>query len=220
MKVARTEDKYIISYSDYIYLKNLLEPFAELDRGKEYWIRSLYFDSIDDKDYFAKVNGDEKHKKIRLRIYSLDDKKVKLELKKKINKFSEKDSTIITRDHAEALIEGDFCVLNQYDTEGSRFVYAESKSSILLPVTMIDYDREAYCLPAFDTRITFDRRVRTSLSEKLFSKEENFFPLMEDNLVILEVKYNSFLPQYVKEMISSVALNQVSVSKYIMARQM
>lgn len=48
-----------------------------------YLVRSLYFDSIYDDDYFDKINGLEYRKKIRLRIYDPDQDWAKLEVKEK-----------------------------------------------------------------------------------------------------------------------------------------
>lgn len=218
MKVSRVEDKYVISYLDYVYLKNALAPFMTLDRGEKYWIRSLYFDTFNNKDYEEKLIGKEKHKKIRLRIYSLNDEKVKLEVKKKNNKFSEKESTSISREDAISLIEGKFDLLKNYKTSGSATVYAESKKNKLWPVALIDYYREAYYMPFNDIRITFDMEVKAAKAKDLFT-DNNMFPMHKDGIMILEVKYNGFLPRFIKSVISSISLTQVSVSKYIMARE-
>ncbi|PWW96767.1 VTC domain-containing protein, partial [Clostridium perfringens] len=75
MIVNRRELKYVISEFDYYKLENLLKKILIPDKNNGsygYSIRSLYFDSIDNCDYYAKLGGEEVRKKIRLRIYRTD----------------------------------------------------------------------------------------------------------------------------------------------------
>ena len=57
----------------------------DIDKG--YFIRSLYFDTINNKAFYEKMEGIEERKKYRLRIYDTKDKNVKFEIKKRINKI-------------------------------------------------------------------------------------------------------------------------------------
>ena len=71
--VVRTEKKYSISPCQCSKLLYRLEPIMGLDQHSGldgYMVRSLYFDSIYDNDYFDKVSGLEMRKKVRLRIYA------------------------------------------------------------------------------------------------------------------------------------------------------
>ena len=60
-------------------------------------IRSLYFDSLDDDDYYSKLNGEYVRKKIRLRTYDVSSNKVKLEIKQKIDIHQLKESLVISK---------------------------------------------------------------------------------------------------------------------------
>lgn len=88
MIVNRRELKYAISEFDYYKINDLLKQILTPDSNNGnygYRIRSLYFDSVDNCDYYAKIHGEEVRKKIRLRIYDTSCQWVKLEIKRKMN---------------------------------------------------------------------------------------------------------------------------------------
>ena len=93
--------------------KSVLTPDPN-NRENGYTIRSLYFDSINDDDYYAKAGGEEVRKKIRLRIYDTKTQSVKLEIKRKININQIKETATISREDAIKLINKDYSVLLKY----------------------------------------------------------------------------------------------------------
>ena len=111
LSVVRTEKKYSISPCQRSTLLYRLEPIMQLDQhsGLEgYMVRSLYFDSIYDNDYFDKVSGLEMRKKVRLRIYAPEQQTVKLELKQKQGSAQKKISLSVSRDLAEEMMGGQY----------------------------------------------------------------------------------------------------------------
>lgn len=219
MEVSRTEDKYLLDRADYESLSRLFQSLLQKDRGGKYWIRSVYFDNPYNQDWTDKMIGENQRKKIRLRIYSRDAEWVKLEIKNKIGKSSRKETVNITRQDALRMLEGDFDGLLKYHNDTANRVYAYSKSDILRPVNTVDYSREAYFLPLNNIRLTFDSEIQGSKSCDLFGEKLPLVPLMEQNRMVLEVKYNGFLPRYLIAAISSTSLTQTSVSKYCTARE-
>ena len=82
--VFRKEIKYLIDRKSSIILQQKLDTIMERDIHGEngrYFIRSQYYDSIDDRDLWDNLDGIYEKRKIRLRIYSLSDTTVKLEFK-------------------------------------------------------------------------------------------------------------------------------------------
>ena len=70
LKTFRHEYKFVIPYEEMLALREKLNKLLDIDRNYDgYMIRSLYFDSINDSDYYDKLNGEMNRKKIRLRIY-------------------------------------------------------------------------------------------------------------------------------------------------------
>lgn len=219
MEVSRTEDKYLIGEADYRQLRQLFQPLLRMDRGEKYWIRSVYFDTPYNKDWAEKIIGENQRKKIRLRVYSRDTDTVKLEIKNKTGKFSRKETVSISRQDALNMLRGDFDGLLKYGSPTANRVYAFSKSDILRPVTTVDYTREAYWLPFNDIRLTFDGAIEASKSCDLFGEQLPLVPLLEPDRMVLEVKYNGFLPRYLTAAISSISPTQTTVSKYCAARE-
>ena len=76
--------------------------------------------------------------------------------------------------------------------------------------------------PVEDVRITFDKQLRTGLfSHDLFNPNlPTISPLSADQ-VILEVKFNNYLPAYLKDVLSLAAgwSQRSAISKYTLCRQ-
>ena len=224
LKVYRSEWKYYISLGEYFYLKELLENIMTKDpnmkKTGQYYIRSLYFDSLDNIDYMTKINGVENRKKIRLRIYDTDTDKVKLEIKNRSNSYMLKESLTIGRDDALSMIHGDFGVLDHYDSEVARKARNIMTAGLYNPKVIVDYDREAYIYPEHNVRVTFDKSIRAVCSDAIFEKNLAMTPLIREPVMVLEVKYDKILPEYLKKAISSARLLNSSISKYCMAREL
>ena len=68
--------------------------------------------------------------------------------------------------------------------------------------------------------MTFDSRiVATESSFELFDERLNMTPVLDPGAVVMEVKYNGFLLDYIRRMINTVDQSELSVSKYMLARQ-
>ena len=105
LKTYRHEYKYIISYADMLALRKKLDKVLTVDRNEDgYLIRSMYFDSTDDDDYYDKLGGELNRKKVRLRIYEPNSNYVKLEIKYKNDIHQLKKSIIIDKMTAIAII--------------------------------------------------------------------------------------------------------------------
>ena len=201
----RIEDKYIISYDKVLLLKNAFNKVLSKDvhsQEKAYVVRSLYFDSINNRDYLTKFAGTEERQKIRIRTYDIKSNKCKLEIKKKQGALQEKISLWITKNDAKDLIDGKYMM--------QLYCYR--------PTVLVEYDRLAYTYPVNDTRITFDMNVRSSESNLKLFEECPLVPIT-DKVVILEVKYNGDLTDYVSRMIKAYEIDQVAISKYCESRK-
>ena len=222
--VNRHELKYYVSISEYYYLKQLLQTIMEPDLNAndngEYYIRSLYFDSVDNMDYYTKLAGIENRKKIRLRIYNTDTDKVKLEVKNKFNTSIKKESLIIDRDEAVKLINTDTTFLDKYNEKVSTSVKNYMTNHLYFPKVIVDYEREAFVDKEHGVRITFDKNVRCTYSDRLFDKTLGLIPISQNSIFILEVKYNELLPNVIKKMLCTGRVLNSSISKYCMAREL
>ena len=87
------------------------------------------------------------------------------------------------------------------------------------PCSVVEYRRRAFITRENKIRVTFDHHiVGTESSFDIFDGSLTQYPVQDQSLVVLEVKYNGFLLSYIKDMLSSCAAGEISVSKYCLSR--
>lgn len=220
----RHELKYFITPAEMTVLRGILTPVMQLDPNgnehNEYHIRSLYFDTINDDALEEKIAGVGNRKKYRIRIYNFSDKVIKLECKSKYGDLISKQSVSIPRELAEQLIAGDPDGLQRMRHPLLHDVYREMRTRLLRPAVIVDYVREAYIHQAEEVRITFDKQVRTGLySVDMFNPQIPTYPVFDDPVEILEVKFDEFLPSYLQSILSGITAQRSAVSKYTWCRR-
>jgi len=217
LKTFRHEYKFVIPYEEMLSLRQKLDELLTLDRGNSYIVRSLYFDSYDDQDYYDKLNGEINRKKIRLRIYDTTSDKVKLEIKAKYDYHQLKESLVISKKDANEIINGNYEFLLNYDNEVAEKIYLILKEGYK-PKVIIEYDRLAY-ITTTTTRITFDYNIKSSTDfENFFTDNINYVNLVDGKDVVLEVKFDRFLEPYISKVLEKYISRYQSVSKYMMGR--
>ena len=220
----RHELKYLITPAELSVLRGVLKPITQFDpngdENNEYIIRSLYFDTINDDALMEKIAGVGNRKKYRIRIYNFSDRVIKLECKSKYGDLISKQSVSIPRDLAEQLIAGDPEGLQRMLHPLLHDVYREMRTRLLRPAVIVDYVREAYLHPAQQVRITFDKQLRTGLySTDLFNPNLPTYPVFDDPVEVLEVKYDEFLPAHLQTVLSGITAQRSAVSKYTWCRR-
>ena len=219
----RHELKYRISYGEKAVLELRLAPLLQRDAHAGpggYLIRSLYFDDCWNSAYAEKDAGILARKKYRIRIYNFSDRVIKLECKSKYGDLISKQSVSIPRELADQLIAGDPEGLQRMRHPLLHDVYREMKTRLLRPVVIVDYIREAYIHPAEEVRITFDKQIRTGLYQTaMFDASIPTYPVFDDPVEVLEVKYDEFLPTYMQAILSGVTAQRSAVSKYTWCRR-
>lgn len=222
-KVLREEKKFLIGIHEFISKSHQLQKVLMEDSHNGthgYMIRSLYFDTPYDTDFFEKQAGTELRRKVRLRIYDPDADYAMLEMKQKQGERQLKRSLKVSREDAERIIKCDYSPLLKYGEPFAAEIYAFMQSKCYRPCTVVQYNRKAFIAKENKIRITFDNRiVATESCFDIFSDKLNMNPVLDPYDVVLEVKYNGFLLGYIKEMINSIDKSELSVSKYVLARQ-
>ena len=184
-----------------------------------YMIRSLYFDTPYDTDFFEKQAGIELRRKIRLRCYDPKADFAMLEMKQKQGSRQLKRSLRVSREDAVRLTKGDHEVLLRYAEPFAAEIYGFMKTRVYVPRTIVEYHRKAFIAKENRIRVTFDSRiVSTESCFDLFSEHLNMNPVMDPYDVVLEVKFNGFLLNYIQSMINCIDKSELSVSKYVLAR--
>ena len=221
-EVLRQEKKFSIHQADAAVLRYQLGAVMLWDAhngAQGYRIRSLYFDTPDDEDFAAKVDGLELRRKLRLRIYSPAADFAMLEMKQKQGQYQRKRSLRLRRKDAEWLCLGNYRPLLAYTDPFAAECYGFMHCRCYRPKTVVEYHRQAFVARENHIRITLDSRIiATESGFDVFSEHLPMYAVMDPCRMVLEVKYNGFLLSYIKELLDLVERSELSVSKYCLAR--
>ena len=224
MRIERKELKYYISYNEYLILRNRLKKILPLDKyhskGKKgYLVRNLYFDTVNNKSFEEKMGGFESRAKYRLRIYDVRNKQVKFEIKNKFNNSVVKETAIISKEDAIELQKKNYEVMLKYKNNTLNKAYMEFKKHSYTPVVLVEYLREAFTCDANRIRIVFDRFLRSSqLQHDIFKANPVMMPQLKKEIVVMEIKYDHFVPKWIKDMIQVPSFDRSALSKYCIGR--
>ncbi len=222
-EVYRQEKKYLMTLVDMQKLSDLLDSVMIQDQNNRtlgYRIRSLYFDTIDEKDYLDKIEGIELRRKIRLRIYDPAADFAMLEMKQKEGSYQKKRSLRISRQDAQEMARGRYDSLLGYSDPFAAECYGLMHRQCYRPRTIVEYRRKAYMAKENKIRVTLDRGIRaTETRFELFDSELNMYPVLDHFNGVCEVKYNGFLLSYIKSFVNTVDRSELAVSKYCLARK-
>ncbi len=224
LQVQRHELKYYINQIDYQSAKSVLSQLMKQDshqtNSSGYFIRSLYLDDLYDNSVEEKLAGIEKRDKYRLRIYDCKQNWVKLERKRKNGNFVNKTTTIITKREALHIINGQYKELaKNYHNPDTYSIYYDFCQKYFHPVCIVDYYRDVFMLDYNDIRITFDKQLRCNNENyDLFNPHLFTEPLMRPEIIVMEIKFNHFLPAWFKNIIHLESVTASAVSKYCQSR--
>ena len=218
---GRHELKQYINASDCAQLRArfraVAKPDAHAGPDGSYLVRSLYFDNYNDKAVLEKLSGQSRREKFRLRYYGGAASLIRLEKKSKINRLCYKESALLTAEQCEALLAGHWDVLKDPNAPLLMELYAKMRGENLRPRSIVDYRREAYVFRAGNVRVTFDSDIRTSNSVAGFLNPA-LPTIPATGATILEVKYNGFLPDVIRDVVQIGWRNETEFSKYLVSR--
>lgn len=221
-EVLRQEKKYLINMVLARRLGAYLSAAMAEDAhgGPEgYPVRSLYFDTLNDRDFGDKIDGLELRRKIRLRVYDPAGDFAMLEMKQKSGALQKKRSLRMTREDGKRLLQGDTGVLLHYGEDFAAEVYALMHGRCYRPRAVVEYRRRAFIAKENKVRITIDSHIiATEACFNIFSEYLVQYPVLDPYNAVLEVKFNGFPPSYIKELASAADCSEISVSKYCLAR--
>lgn len=221
----RNELKYSIDYADYLALRHRIRPIMKTDAHAgadgRYTIRSIYFDNISDKVLREKVDGVAKREKFRIRYYNDDFSYITLEKKMKYNNLCLKLDAPVTEAECRRLLDGELDWMLAHPSPLVQQLYVKMKGSQLRPRVLVSYTREPYIYGPGNVRVTFDSDIRTTLWHKEFLEPQvrDISATDTPGQMILEVKYDDFLPEIVQDMIQTDRVRQQAFSKYCACRR-
>lgn len=217
----RHEWKHEISGSDLLTLRLRLGAVMQSDpyavEGK-YQIRSLYFDTPADTALREKLDGVGVREKFRIRYYNGDTRVVHLEKKSKWNSLGNKQGAVLTAWEAQAVVDGSLDWMREHAHGLVRELYAKMRINGLRPKTIVDYVREPFVYAPGNTRVTFDYNIRTGLGRTDFLNPDCLMVPAGDAPVILEVKWDAFLPDIIRDAVQLPGRSAGAFSKYAQCR--
>lgn len=204
-----------------IALRQRLRAVAQPDIhtiDNNYEIRSLYFDSLSDKALREKLDGVNIREKFRIRYYNGDTSCIRLEKKYKRGNLGSKTSAFLTEKEAAEIVNGHFDWMRKHPEPLIRELYNKIMTQRLRPKTIVDYTREPYIYPSGNVRITIDYHLRTGLFHTDFLNPDCPTVPIKDAPVILEVKWDAWLPDIIRNAVQLENRRCTAFSKYAACR--
>jgi SPX domain protein involved in polyphosphate accumulation len=228
---SRHELKYMLNREQCELLTEALatymEPDAFGDAQGRYAITSLYYDTVDYKAYWDKIEGHKFRRKVRIRVYGeqtvTPDTTCFAEIKQRLNKTLQKKRVKLPYSSAAALcgagqpVEG-ASEIDQAVIEEIQYLYYTLQ---LQPACVVSYHRLAFNGSEYDPglRVTFDTNLKGRTHDlTLLSQgyaESHFF--VPPGWCVMEVKVNYRVPYWLTELIGKHRCTLRRVSKYCTA---
>lgn len=218
----RNELKHVIDAGDKAAICANLRAVAQLDEhagpGGQYKIRSLYFDNVYDSALREKLDGVNEREKFRIRYYDDDPSVIHLEKKVKRNGLGYKVTADLTAEEAQKIVDGD---LDWMPACGRALVielYSKMKAQGLRPKTIVDYTRTPFVYTPGNVRVTIDENIRTGLCCADFLNPDCVTVPAGENVILLEVKWDEYLPAIIQRAVQVKNRRAGAFSKYQICR--
>ncbi|SEL36776.1 VTC domain-containing protein [Butyrivibrio sp. ob235] len=213
----RHELKHEITTADMITIRQRLRAVARADEhaidGK-YLIRSLYFDTPNDKALLEKQAGVSRRQKFRIRYYNGNKSVIHLEKKCKVGGLGTKISANLTEDQAKSIVNGDIGWMEKSEDALIKELYSKMVSERLQPKTIVDYTREPFIYGPGNVRVTLDYDIRTGLRNTDFLDTDCITIPAAKGICIMEVKWDEFLPEIIRDVVQLPHARGGAFSKY------
>ncbi len=218
----RHEWKHEINRSDLITLRQRLRAVAQIDPHTidgRYKIRSLYFDTPTDRALREKLDGVNRREKFRIRYYNGDTSVIHLEKKAKLNNLGTKAAATLTKEEAQAIADGDLdWMIKCSGRPLIQELYSKMRGQGLRPKTIVDYTREPFYYPPGNVRVTLDYDIRTGLHSTDFLNPDCVTVPAGDAPILLEVKWDAYLPDPIRAAVGLESRRSSAFSKYAQCR--
>lgn len=217
----RHEWKHIIAPEQLPELRQRLRVVARPDphaRDGRYRIRSLYFDDLADTALREKQDGVSRREKYRIRCYEMDFDNIHLECKRKLGGLGHKDACPLSRQEVSAILSGDIGWMAGDGRELMNRLYIKMHDEDFAPKTIVDYTREPFVYAPGNVRVTLDYGIRTGLRSTAFLDADCPTLPVPGDPIILEVKWDAFLPDIIRDAVQLDGVRTSAFSKYAACR--
>jgi hypothetical protein len=130
-----------------------------------------------------------------------------------------KYSCPITAQQLEKLLAGDLSWMMDTGYPLMQELYLRMKDDLLRPKTIVAYRREPFIYGPGNVRVTFDYDIRSGIcSQDILSGNATLVPAAPGQ-VLMEVKYDNFLPDIIRMIVQEGTPRARAFSKYAACRQ-
>lgn len=211
----RREIRYSINYMEYQKIMQLLKKVMAKDKNAKtdgtYKIKTMYLDNYYGEVRTAKKQDINSVKKYRVRMYNDNIESIYLERKTNENGYILKKKIPIDKKTVENIIVGDIKDLLEEELSLKSELYLAMNLKQLRPSFVLQYERIAFTDDVSRARITIDKNIQSTTNCYKFF--ENIEGTHNENM-ILEVKYETYLPNYIRDIIKTIESKQISSSKF------
>lgn len=221
--MLRQELKYMLGRGEYAALRQRCRAVMHCDphvgQDGTYQITSLYFDDLADSALLQNYSGVSRREKFRIRFYNDDPATLHLEKKCKYGGLGRKYSCPMTARQLEAMLQGDLSWMMGTGYPLMQELYDRMRTELLRPKTIVAYRREPYIYAPGNVRVTFDYDIRSGVcATDMLSGGAVLVPVNPDR-VLMEVKYDAFLPDIIRMILQEGTPRARAFSKYASCRQ-
>lgn len=222
--VWRHEYKYLCDVMQNEILRsraeNLLIPDEHIEEDGTYRIRSLYFDNPYNQCYLDIENGIEERAKFRIRIYNEDASYIMLEKKYKKRGMTRKETGKLTQKQCRQLMAGEVPEMEADMDAALKLLLAEIQYRAMRPAVIVEYERTPFVEENGNVRITFDRNISSSQDfDSFLEKNITVRPILNAGMGIMEVKWDAYLPEYIRQHMELDTVPRITFSKYYLCRK-
>lgn len=219
---GRTELKHEITKMDCHLLREKLKHVMKTDphakKDGKYLIRSVYFDNFENKILHQKKEGLLDRDKYRVRLYDHNPNLLNLEKKSKRNNLTYKDKCRITAEEYEKIRFGEIAWMENDSRPLIQELFFQMMMFQIYPVTVVDYEREVFIYEYGNVRVTFDSSIKTSFRNNDVLNPDLAMVDTNPEIVILEVKYDEYLPEVIRRLLQIGPRKKGTYSKYQVSR--
>ena len=212
----RFEKKYIISTETARVLSQrlsyVMRPDAAGLNGR-YRVSTLYFDDCHNTTFHEKLGGALTRDKYRVRYYDGNLSKIRLERKHKHGEMVYKEGALVSPAQYELMRRSEYAFMREESAPVFGQFHIAHVIGQMRPVVMVVYERQAYVYQAGNTRVTFDTGLTANAPDS-----DHDIGILAKSDVVMEIKFDHFVPSLISEMITGFPLTQLSVSKFLMAK--
>lgn len=226
--------------------RGLMRPDPHAGADGSYRVRSLYFDTLEDACYFETEDGVDVRDKYRIRIYNGNAERISLERKSKKSGMTLKSACRIDEALCRRMMAGQGLFAADVQVERARAegipteglllgkasgravteagrrqeLIRSMRERCMRPAVIVEYLRYPFVEPNGNVRITFDMQITSSCDFNAFlDRRIGGRPILPNGGGILEVKWDSLVPEYLKQGLQMNSLQRISFSKYCLCRK-